>query len=111
MRTIEHINLSPGWAGVLDRHSYARDGRRGHGKIRPHRSSHAIRPASPPGFQWLYADPNSGNPVGFLTSNGRFVRLGPRTCPNRYVYDLFDETVPTGTLQAGGPIARVAAIP
>jgi hypothetical protein len=63
------------------------------------------------GFQWIYADPNSGNPVGFLTSNGRFVRLGPRTCPNRYVYDLFDETVPTGTLQAGGPIARVAAIP
>jgi hypothetical protein len=59
------------------------------------------------GAQWLYSNPNSGAPSQLQTSQARQVTVGPILAPNRYVYDLFSETVATGTLQAGGPVARL----
>jgi hypothetical protein len=62
------------------------------------------------GLQWLHGDP-SINPVPFATTNGRLVTIGPVVCTNRYVYDLFDDTKTTGTLQAGGPIMQLVTLP
>lgn len=58
------------------------------------------------GAQWLYADP-SATPTPLRTTNARQITIGPIIAANRYVYDLFDETSATGTLQAGGPTARL----
>ena len=35
----------------------------------------------------------------------------PLICANRYVWDLSNVNAATGSLQAGGPIARVTTIP
>jgi hypothetical protein len=56
--------------------------------------------------QWMYADA-SANAAGLLTSDAENVRIGPLTPSNRYVYDLFSETDPDGSLQDGGPILGI----
>ncbi len=58
-------------------------------------------------FQWLYGDPNASNPLKALATGGRLVHIGPILCKNRYVYSFTSETATTGTVQAGGPIARI----
>jgi hypothetical protein len=62
-------------------------------------------------FQWLYADPSAGNPLKALATGGRLVHLGPIICKNRYVYSFTSATNPTGTVQAGGPIALIKTKP
>lgn len=57
-------------------------------------------------FQWIYVDPNAGNPLNLAVTAARLMNIGPRTCPNNgYVYS-FDVNDLTGATQAGGPIAR-----
>jgi len=63
------------------------------------------------GAQWLYGDPAAPGPLKLLLSDARALRFGPIPCQTRYVYDLFDETKTTGSLQAGGPVARFRVAP
>ncbi len=65
----------------------------------------------PLAFQWMYNDPASTAPVPVAATNARYIQTGPRVCTNTYVYDLFSETAVTGTIQAGGPIMRLSAVP
>ncbi len=62
------------------------------------------------GVQWMYVDP-SASPLPLRSTVGRLVHVGPLVCANRYVYSLSNVGAATGTLQAGGPIARVRTIP
>ena len=59
------------------------------------------------GMQWFYFDPNAGNPLGMLSTQGRLFRVGPLVCPNRYVWNLSNVAATTGSLQAGGPVVQI----
>lgn len=68
-------------------------------------------PSFPLAFEWFYVDPSAPRAFAMSATNGRYVQIGPRVPGHRYVWDLFDETALTGSLQDGGPVVRVVSVP